>query len=123
MSIPNDRQYSKEHEWVVIDGDGATVGITDYAQDSLGDVVYTELPQVGDQVAAGEVCGEIESTKSVSDLYSPVSGTISEVNTDLGQSPEIVNDDPYGQGWLFKVTITELGELLDAADYAAHIGG
>jgi len=123
MSIPNDRQYSKEHEWVVIDGDVATVGITDYAQDSLGDVVYTELPQVGDQVAAGEVCGEIESTKSVSDLYSPVSGTISEVNTDLGQSPEIVNDDPYGQGWLFKVTITELGELLDAADYAAHIGG
>lgn len=123
MSIPSDRQYSKEHEWVVIDDDVATVGITDYAQDSLGDVVYTELPQVGDQVVAGEVCGEIESTKSVSDLYSPVSGTISEVNTELGQSPEIVNDDPYGQGWLFKVTITELGELLDAADYAAHIGG
>lgn len=123
MDIPNDRQYSKEHEWVVIEGDEAIVGITDYAQDALGDVVYAELPAEGDEVRAGEVCGEIESTKSVSDLYTPVGGTVIEVNSTLDQSPEIVNDDPYGQGWLFKVKVTQTGELLDAEGYAAYIGG
>lgn len=121
MSIPDDRQYSAEHEWVTIEGDIATVGITEYASQALGDVVYTELPDGGDDVTAGEVCGEIESTKSVSDLYSPVSGTIEEVNSELEDNPELVNDEPYGKGWLFTVKVSELGELMDAAEYADHI--
>lgn len=122
MSIPTDRQYSAEHEWVTVDGDIATVGITEYASDALGDVVYTELPAVDDDVTAGEVCGEIESTKSVSDLYCPVSGVVAEVNGSVAESPELVNDDPYGNGWLFKVKVSELGELMDADAYARHIG-
>lgn len=122
MSIPADRQYSAEHEWVVVDGDVATVGITAYASEALGDVVYTELPAVEDDVTAGEVCGEIESTKSVSDLYSPVTGAITEINEQLADTPELVNDDPYGTGWLFKVKVSEFGELMDADAYANHIG-
>ncbi len=122
MSIPTDRQYSAEHEWVVIDGDVATVGITAYAADALGDVVYTELPAIDDEVTAGEVCGEIESTKSVSDLYSPVSGAVTEINEQLADAPELVNDEPYGTGWLFKVKVSETGELMDADAYASHIG-
>lgn len=122
MSIPTDRQYSAEHEWVTVDGDIATVGITEYASDALGDVVYTELPDIDDDVTAGAVCGEIESTKSVSDLYCPVSGVVTEVNGSLADSPELVNDDPYGNGWLFKVKVSELGELMDADAYASHIG-
>src|SRR5690625_2856805 len=118
MSIPTDRQYSAEHEWLVVDGDVATVGITAYASDALGDVVYVELPNVDDDVTAGEVCGEIESTKSVSDLYTPVSGKVTEVNDELADSPEIVNDDPYGAGWLFKVRVSEVGETMDAGRYA-----
>lgn len=122
MSIPADRQYSAEHEWVIVDGDVATIGITAYASEALGDVVYTELPAVGDDVTAGDVCGEIESTKSVSELYSPVSGPVAEVNERLSDAPELVNDDPYGDGWLFKVTVSELGDLMDADEYASHIG-
>lgn len=122
MSIPTDRQYSAEHEWLVVDGDVATVGITAYASESLGDVVYVELPDVDDDVTAGEVCGEIESTKSVSDLYTPVSGKITEINEELADSPEIVNDDPYGAGWLFKVQVSEVGETMDSAGYAELIG-
>jgi len=122
MSVPADRQYSAEHEWVVIDGEIATVGITAYASEALGDVVYTELPAADEEVTAGEVCGEIESTKSVSDLYCPVSGVVTEVNGTLVDSPELVNDEPYGSGWLFKVKISELGELMDAEEYASHIG-
>lgn len=122
MSIPVDRQYSAEHEWVTVDGDIATVGITAYAADALGDVVYVELPAVDDDVTAGEVCGEIESTKSVSDLYCPVSGTVTEVNDQLADSPELVNDAPYGTGWLFKVKASEYGELMDADEYTNHIG-
>lgn len=122
MSIPTDRQYSAEHEWLVVDGDVATVGITAYASDALGDVVYVELPNVDDDVTAGEVCGEIESTKSVSDLYTPVSGKVTEVNDELADSPEIVNDDPYGAGWLFKVQVSEVGETMDAGRYAELIG-
>ncbi len=122
MSVPADRQYSAEHEWVVIDGEIATVGITEYASEALGDVVYTELPAADEEVTAGEVCGEIESTKSVSDLYCPVSGVVTEVNGTLVDSPELVNDEPYGSGWLFKVKISELGELMDAEEYASHIG-
>lgn len=122
MSIPNDRQYSAEHEWIVVDGDVATVGITAYASDALGDVVYVELPAIGDEVTHGEVCGEIESTKSVSDLYSPVTGEVTEINEELADSPELVNDSPYETGWLFKVKVGELGELMDADGYAAQIG-
>ena len=122
MSVPADRQYSAEHEWVVIDGEIATVGITEYASEALGDVVYTELPPAGEDVTAGEVCGEIESTKSVSDLYCPVSGVVTEINGTLEDSPELVNDEPYGSGGLFKVKVSEPGELMDADEYASHIG-
>src|SRR5690625_4685339 len=105
MTTPTDRRYSAEHEWITVEGATATVGITKYAADALGDVVYTELPEVGEDVTAGQVCGEIESTKSVSDLYSPVTGRVREVNEALADAPELVNDDPYGQGWLFKVEV------------------
>lgn len=122
MSIPTDREYSAEHEWVTIDGDIATIGITAFASDQLGDVVYVELPAVDDDVTAGEVCGEIESTKSVSDLYCPATGTVTEINEALADAPELVNDAPYGEGWLFKVKVDEMGELMDADGYASHIG-
>jgi glycine cleavage system H protein len=119
--FPENLKYTTEHEWL----DGSTpavIGVTDVAADALGDVVYLELPAVGATVEAGAVVGEIESTKSVSELYSPVSGTITEVNTEAVENPEIVNKDPYGKGWLFKVEVTGAGELLTAAEYAAHTG-
>ena len=119
--FPENLKYTTEHEWL----DGSTpavIGVTDVAADALGDVVYLELPEVGATVEAGAVVGEIESTKSVSELYSPVSGTITEVNTEAVENPEIVNKDPYGKGWLFKVEVTGAGELLTAAEYAAHTG-
>jgi glycine cleavage system H protein len=119
--FPENLKYTTEHEWL----DGSTpavIGVTDVAADALGDVVYLELPAVGATVEAGAVVGEIESTKSVSELYSPVSGTIAEVNTEAVENPEIVNQDPYGKGWLFKVEVTGAGELLTAAEYAAHTG-
>lgn len=119
--FPENLKYTTEHEWL----DGSTpavIGVTDVAADALGDVVYLELPEVGATVEAGAVVGEIESTKSVSELYSPVSGTITEVNTEAVDNPEIVNQDPYGKGWLFKVEVTGAGELLTAAEYAAHTG-
>ena len=119
--FPENLKYTTEHEWL----DGSTpavVGVTDVAADALGDVVYLELPEVGATVEAGAVVGEIESTKSVSELYSPVSGTFTEVNTEAVENPEIVNKDPYGKGWLFKVEVTGAGELLTAAEYAAHTG-
>ncbi|RAX50222.1 glycine cleavage system protein GcvH [Arthrobacter sp. AQ5-05] len=115
-------RYSAEHEWV----DGSTptkVGITQVAADALGDVVYVDLPEVGDAVTAGETCGEVESTKSVSDLYAPVTGTIVAVNQDAIDNPAILNEDPYGAGWLFTVEVTEEGPLLSAADYASANGG
>ena len=117
MSIPTDRQYTKEHEWVVQDGDVATVGVTAYAAESLGDVVYVDLPEVGAQITAGEACGEIESTKSVSELYAPVSGEVVSVNTELEDAPEVVNADPYDKGWLFTVQVSAPGEFLDAGAY------
>lgn len=122
-SIPEELRYSKEHEWVQGDpaaGAVVTVGITAHAADALGDVVFVESPVVGSQVNAGTVCGELESTKAVSELYSPVTGTVTEVNADLESAPEAINADAYGTGWIFKVELTEdAGELLDAAGYAA----
>jgi len=117
MAAPQHLKYTAEHEWVLIEGDVATVGITDYAQSALGDVVFVELPAVGSAVALGAVVGEIESTKSVGELFAPVEGEVVEANEDAVATPEIVNNDPYGTGWLIKVRFTQLPELLDAAAY------
>ena len=106
MSVPAELRYTEEHEWVAIDGDTASVGITDYAAESLGDVVYVSLPSVGSAVTAGEPCGEVESTKSVSDLYSPVDGEVTEINEELDGDPGLVNAEPYGAGWMFRVRMT-----------------
>ena len=114
----SDLKYSTEHEWVAVDGDTVTVGITDYAAEALGDVVFVDVPQVGSDVSAGSAIGEVESTKSVSDLFSPVTGTVSEVNKAITESPELVNSDPFGQGWLFKVSGGQLGDdLMDRNAY------
>lgn len=120
-SIPENLMYTAEHEWV-LEGDPSTVGITANAADALGDVVYLELPAVGDVLAAGSVVGEIESTKSVSELYSPVSGTVIAVNDAAVADPSVVNSDPYGDGWLLKVEVTSAGPLLTAAEYTALVG-
>ena len=120
MSDPKDLQYAKSHEWVRVEGDIATVGITDHAQKALGDITYAECPQVDDSVEAGKECGSIESVKAASDICSPVSGTVTEVNGELEDAPETVNGDPYGAGWLFKVKLSAPVEgLLDADAYAA----
>ena len=120
MSDPKDLQYAKSHEWVRVEGDIATVGITDHAQKALGDITYAECPQVDDSVEAGKECGSIESVKAASDIFSPVSGTVTEVNGELEDAPEPVNGDPYGAGWLFKVKLSAPVEgLLDADAYAA----
>ena len=124
MYIPDDLLYSRDHEWVSIEGDAVRVGITDYAQDALGDVVYVDLPRVGDQVEVGSSFSEVESTKSVSELYAPVSGTIAAVNDDLADSPERINEDPYGDGWIIVIAMSEMAEidaLLDAVAYGAVI--
>jgi glycine cleavage system H protein len=118
---PDDLKYTREHEWARAEGDRVTVGITHYAQEALGDIVYVDVPPVGTTVSSGEAFGEVESTKSVSDLYSPVSGTIVERNDELDKSPELINSDPYGQGWLVVVQITdadELDQLMEADAYA-----
>lgn len=117
-TFPNNLRYSTDHEWID-DTVPATIGITDTATEALGDIVYLELPSVGDAVTAGDVIGEVESTKSVSELFSPVSGTVVEVNRAAVDDPEIVNTDPYGDGWLVKVQVSSEGELLDAAQYEA----
>ncbi len=127
--VPADRRYTDQHEWVLTrDGDdGATVvrvGITDHAQDALGDIVFVQLPEVGDEVSPGNPMGEVESTKSVSDVYAPVSGTVAAVNTALGDTPEIINADPYGEGWLVEITVPggdPGGDLLDADAYRALV--
>jgi glycine cleavage system H protein len=106
MSVPAELRYTEEHEWVSIDGNVASVGITDYAAQQLGDVVYVTLPAVDATVTAGESCGEVESTKSVSELYSPVDGEVTEVNTELNDDPGLVNAEPYGAGWMFRVRLT-----------------
>ena len=120
--IPADLQYTEQHEWVGGDAP-VTVGITATAAEALGDLVYLELPAVGDQVTAGQVCGEVESTKSVSEIYSPVTGTVVEVNDGAVQDPALVNTDPYGQGWLLRVDVTETGPLLSPEEYAALVAG
>jgi glycine cleavage system H protein len=123
MSYPTDRKYTKEHEWVQANGSGATVGITDYAQNSLGDIVFVELPKVGAELAAGKTFGTVESVKAVSDLYAPVSGTVTEINGDLATSPEKVNKDPHGS-WMLKLTLnnaSELEALLTASDYEKFV--
>ncbi|WP_435737831.1 glycine cleavage system protein GcvH [Cellulosimicrobium sp. PMB13] len=120
--FPSHLQYTAEHEW--IDGsDPAVVGITSTAAEALGDIVYLELPEVGAEVTAGSVVGEVESTKSVSELFSPVSGTVVEVNQAAIDDPAVVNSDPYTEGWLFKVDVTSTGDLLSAADYAGLVAG
>jgi glycine cleavage system H protein len=123
MTVPEQLRYTAEHEWVTIDGSLATVGITEHAADALGDVVYVSPPAPGTKVTAGEPCGEIESTKSVSDLYSPVDGEVTEVNAEVEEDPGQVNADPYGSGWLFKVQIAgdEPTDLLSAEEYTALI--
>ena len=124
MNFPEDLRYTKEHEWVAVDGDRARVGITDYAQDALGDVVYVQLPEVGVAVAAMAPCAEVESTKSVSAIYAPVSGTVAEANDSLTQEPEALNRDPYGDGWIFVIQLSdpsEVEKLLDAAAYRALV--
>lgn len=121
---PDDRKYSKEHEWLRIDGDAATIGITDYAQDQLGDVVYVDLPEPGATITQFEKMGEIESVKAVSDLYTPASGEVIEANQLVVEKPELVNGDPHGSGWLLKIKLrdaAELDKLLSASDYDAFI--
>jgi len=120
MNFPEDLRYSAEHEWVRVDSGRARVGITDFAQDALGDVVYVQLPDVGANVAAMASCAEVESTKSVSDIYAPVSGAIAEVNESLADAPEQLNQDPYGSGWIFSVDMTDPGELDQLMDAAAY---
>jgi glycine cleavage system H protein len=121
MNVPEDRRYSEDHEWALAGPEGRVrVGITDYAQDALGDVVFVKLPEVGESVTAGESMGEVESTKSVSDVYAPVTGTVVEVNTELNDSPNRLNDDPYGEGWICVIEPSDAGAadaLLDADAY------
>lgn len=125
MTVPQQLRYTAEHEWVAIDGGTASVGITEHAADALGDVVYVSPPAPGTKVTAGEPCGEIESTKSVSDLYSPVDGEVTDVNADIEDDPGQVNSDPYGAGWLFKVRLDDEppSDLLSAEQYAELVSG
>jgi glycine cleavage system H protein len=126
MQIPDDLRYSTDHEWIRFEDGKARVGITDYAQDALGDVVYVQVPAVGTTVAAGDTLSEVESTKSVSDIYAPLTGTIAEVNIDLADAPERLNEDPYGEGWIFVLAVddpSQLDGLLDAAAYRTLVEG
>ena len=124
MAYPSDYRYTDEHEWVHVQGDIATVGITDYAQHELGDVVYVELPKVGAKLNAGQSLGTVESVKAVSDIYAPVSGEVTEVNSSLADSPETINKDPHGKAWLIKLKLAsaaEVSKLMDAPAYEAFI--
>ena len=126
MDFPDDRRYTKEHEWVMLDDDGsAVIGITDFAQGELGDVVFVELEAVGSELGEDDIFGTVEAVKTVSDLFMPVAGTIAAINEDLEATPEIVNDSPYADGWMVKITPddpTSLDELLSAAEYADMVG-
>lgn len=125
MEYPEDLKYTSEHEWVRVgEGDTVRVGITDYAQDALGDIVFATLPEVGAALTAGQSCGEVESTKSVSDVFAPVSGTVTARNEALDASPELLNSDPYGEGWMFEVALADpqaVAGLLDAAAYRDQV--
>lgn len=123
MNIPGELQYTKDHEWIKMNGNTATVGITDFAQGELGDIVYVDIATVGQEIAQGEVFGTVEAVKTVSDLYMPVSGKVLEVNPSLDGSPEKVNEDPYGEGWMIKVEVTgKANDLLSADQYKELIG-
>jgi glycine cleavage system H protein len=125
LEYPADLRYTSDHEWVRVQGDGVVrVGITSYAQDALGDVVYVSLPAVGDTVSSGDACGEVESTKSVSDLYAPLEGEVTAVNDQLDSTPELVNSDSYGEGWMFEMRVADesaLDDLLDVEGYQEHV--
>ena len=124
MEFPEDLKYTKEHEWVLIEGGTATVGITDYAQDQLGDIVFVELPAVGDKVSKEDAFGVVESVKAVSDIYAPLSGKVIEVNDDLPDDPEMLNEDPYGDGWIIKIELTdpeEIEDLLTSVEYEQYV--
>lgn len=126
MNVPDDLRYSSDHEWARLEGGKVRVGITDFAQDTLGDVVFVQVPELGTTVTAGGTFGEVESTKSVSDLYAPVAGTVVEVNGDLADAPNRLNEDPYGEGWICVIEPTDAGELdalLDAEGYRKLIDG
>ena len=126
MQVPAHLRYTSDHEWVAITGSKVRVGITDYAQDALGDIVYVQVPSTGSTVSAGDAFGEVESTKSVSDIYAPVSGSVVAVNEALANAPESVNSDPYGDGWLCEIECSDLGQLdalLDASEYQSLIAG
>lgn len=126
MNVPDQLRFSSDHEWISTDGTKVRIGITDYAQDALGDVVFVQPPAVGDVVGAGDSLGEVESTKSVSDIYAPVSGTVVAVNDSLGDTPQLLNDDPYGEGWICEIELSDasqLDALLDATAYTALIEG
>jgi glycine cleavage system H protein len=126
VNVPDDLKYTKDHEWVRAEGNRVRIGITDYAQDALGDIVFVQIPEIGTTVALGDSVSEVESTKSVSDIYAPVSGTVVEVNADLTDMPQRLNDDPYGEGWLCMIEVADAGQLdqlLDAAAYRALIDG
>lgn len=125
MNTPSELKYTKDHEWVKIDGNVATIGITDFAQGELGDIVFVDVDSVDDDLSAGDVFGSVEAVKTVSDLYLPVTGTVTEFNSALEDQPELLNSDPYGEGWIIKVQIADdadLSELLSAEEYQATLG-
>jgi glycine cleavage system H protein len=124
VNVPSNLKYTKDHEWVLVTGSLVRIGITDYAQDALGDIVYIQLPDIGSTVEVHQGLGEIESTKSVNDVYAPVSGTVSTVNDSLSATPELLNSDPYGDGWICEIEVTTLNEaaLMSADEYSALIG-
>lgn len=124
MEFPEGLKYSKEHEWVLVEGSMATIGITEYAQEELGDIVYVELPEVGEKVVKDDPFGAVESVKAVSDVYAPVSGAVLEINDLLPDNPETINDDPYGDGWMIRVELSDkddLSDLMDAEEYAEYV--
>jgi glycine cleavage system H protein len=126
MEIKPNLKYTKDHEWISIDGDDATIGITDYAQGELGDIVYVEIESIGDSLKKEEIFGSVEAVKTVSDLFIPVSGEITEMNENLEDNPELINDDPYGEGWIIKMKIndsSELNDLLSPEEYKELVGG
>lgn len=124
MNVPSNLRYTKDHEWVLINGSSIKVGITDYAQDALGDIVFIQLPEVGSVLDAHQGLGEIESTKSVNDVYAPVAGKVAAVNSDLTDNPELLNSDPYNAGWICEIEVSEIDEsgLMSAEEYSALIG-